>query len=648
MAYMALYRKWRPQDFSDLIGQEHISETLSNAISTGKVAHAYLFSGPRGTGKTSTAKILAKALNCEHGPTPTPCNQCVCCQKINDGSFMDVFEIDAASNRGIDEIRDLRETVKFAPVDGKYKVYIIDEVHMLTTEAFNALLKTLEEPPSHVVFILATTEVHKVPITIQSRCQRYDFKRITKDDILKRLVMITDEMGLNADKDALSIIAIQADGGMRDALSLLDQCLAFTKDELTVTQVRKVLGLVGHDWVWQITDALAKKDSQTILTILDEVIAQGKEIKQLLNELVLHFRSIMLYKASNKLLNLNMYFEDEEVLSRQAKEFTHDQIMQIIQKIHEAINEIKWASQPRITAEVLFLKLCWQDENTVSSEKNIEAKTQQYSNVDMPMMTNQASSTKITALEQQIARLDRIVKALSSQVAALNEKQQSVANTNMNAPTPVQVPIKQNTFVNELQNKPSTQTAVEQDGAAMPLQNVDVTAIWQNVLAGLNARRKKVVVACVNRAVPYQVVNNQFFIHFDSPFLQARTEKEDYRKLIESVLYDVTGHNLRLVCTCKDVVAVATPAQVSSPSPAKPKPIKANSPSVPIPMIEREPVIPQGDYQDDIPMPTDDDYSSVGDSDIDYGELTEENKHTLETAMEIFGGKIIPEDEMNN
>lgn len=280
--------------------------------------------------------------------------------------------------------------------------------------------------------------------------------------------------------------------------------------------------------------------------------------------------------------------------------------------------------------------------------KKYRGKTQQYSNVDMPMMTNQASSTKITALEQQIARLDRIVKALSSQVAALNEKQQSVANTNMNAPTPVQVPIKQNTFVNELQNKPSTQTAVEQDGAAMPLQNVDVTAIWQNVLAGLNARRKKVVVACVNRAVPYQVVNNQFFIHFDSPFLQARTEKEDYRKLIESVLYDVTGHNLRLVCTCKDVVAVVTPAQVSSPSPAKPKPIKVNSPSVPIPMIEREPVIPQGDYQDDIPMPTDDDYSSVGDSDIDYGELTEENKHTLETAMEIFGGKIIPEDEMNN
>lgn len=647
MAYMALYRKWRPQDFSDLIGQEHISETLSNAINTGKVAHAYLFSGPRGTGKTSTAKILAKALNCEHGPTPTPCNQCVCCQKINDGSFMDVFEIDAASNRGIDEIRDLRETVKFAPVDGKYKVYIIDEVHMLTTEAFNALLKTLEEPPSHVVFILATTEVHKVPITIQSRCQRYDFKRITKDDILKRLVMITDEMGLNADKDALSVIAIQADGGMRDALSLLDQCLAFTKDELTVTQVRKVLGLVGHDWIWQITDALAQKDSQTILTVLDEVIAQGKEIKQLLNELVLHFRSIMLYKASNKLLNLNMYFEDEEILARQAKSFTHEQIMQIIQKIHEAINEIKWASQPRITAEVLFLKLCWQGE----AEDNSSEKIMPMINNNISAVNNKgASEAKIMALEQTVSRLDRIVKALSSQLANMQEKYKTASTGN--------TPVSTNNNIEQMQTMPLQQPMMKAKANSinsgnkninvnvMPMENADATAIWQNVLAGLNARRKKVVVACVNRALPYRIADNQFFIHFDSPFLQARTEKDDYRLLIEDVLQNVTGHNLRLVCTCGDLKITQMPQANNfinnNDNVGKLQEIKA--PKVTIPMIEDEDVLPQGDYQADIPMPTDDDYVDIASSDVNYDDMTPEGKHTLQTAIEIFGGKIIPEN----
>ena len=238
MEYVALYRKWRPKGFSELVGQEHVSRTLAQAVVGGRVGHAYLFSGPRGTGKTSTAKILAKALNCEKGPTAEPCNACESCRRISDGTSMDVMEIDAASNRGIDEIRELRETVKFAPTTGRYRVYIIDEVHMLTSEAFNALLKTLEEPPPQVVFILATTELQKVPATIQSRCQRYDFKRIAAKDIEARLQEVTEASGVAADGAALALVAREADGGLRDALSTLDQCISLAEDRVTEPLVR--------------------------------------------------------------------------------------------------------------------------------------------------------------------------------------------------------------------------------------------------------------------------------------------------------------------------------------------------------------------------------------------------------------------------
>ncbi|MEM5794931.1 MAG: DNA polymerase III subunit gamma/tau, partial [Bacillota bacterium] len=249
MAYIALYRQWRPQDFEQLVGQEHISTTLKNAITSNRIAHAYLFSGPRGTGKTSTAKIMAKALNCLQGPTIHPCNACDRCKRIIDGSSMDVLEIDAASNRGIDEIRELREKVKFTPVDGRYKVYIIDEVHMLTTEAFNALLKTLEEPPAHAIFILATTEPHKIPATILSRCQRYDFRRIDSEAISGRLLKVLQEMSIEAEPEALGVIARFAEGGLRDALSILDQCIAFSGDRITVEDVRSMLGLAGDEWL---------------------------------------------------------------------------------------------------------------------------------------------------------------------------------------------------------------------------------------------------------------------------------------------------------------------------------------------------------------------------------------------------------------
>ncbi|AMX84930.1 DNA polymerase III subunit gamma/tau [Geobacillus subterraneus] len=360
MAYQALYRVFRPQRFADMVGQEHVTKTLQSALLQHKISHAYLFSGPRGTGKTSAAKIFAKAVNCEHAPAAEPCNECPACLGITNGTVPDVLEIDAASNNRVDEIRDIRDKVKFAPTSVRYKVYIIDEVHMLSIGAFNALLKTLEEPPKHVIFILATTEPHKIPATIISRCQRFDFRRIPLSAIVSRLKYVANAQGVEASDEALSAIARAADGGMRDALSLLDQAISFSDGKLELDDVLAMTGAASFAALADFIGAIYRKDTAAVLQQFEATMAQGKDPNRLVEDLILYYRDLLLYKTAPHVEGAIQLAAVDEAFTSLSETIPLSDLYGAIELLNKSQQEMKWTNHPRLLLEVALVKLCHQ------------------------------------------------------------------------------------------------------------------------------------------------------------------------------------------------------------------------------------------------------------------------------------------------
>lgn len=539
MSYIALYRKWRPKIFEDVVGQGRIMKTLQKAVENDKVAHAYLFSGPRGTGKTSTAKIFAKALNCVHGPTAHPCNECDICKHITSGESLDVVEIDAASNRSIEDIRQLRETVKFMPTEGHKKIYIIDEVHMLTTEAFNALLKTLEEPPAHVVFILATTEPERIPMTILSRCQRYDFRRITADDIQKRLAYIADKEEIDLKPEAARMIAVRADGGMRDALSLLDQCIGNGGRRVDEELVRELLGLVGKDWLFSMTAALFNGRGEALIDGIDEVVQAGKEVQHVLADMVMHLRALMLYQAAPKSETLAAYADVEKELAAQAESIEPARIFAVLNILQEALLRVKTSPYPRIAVETGLLMAAQNESGSGDLAVRVTALEKRAYTVPQAVMD------RLVRLEQGMGSKSEVYVPPASKKTQVNKQepklQPAAAATVPEGMGVVKPAVGEPQPKAEGEQSKTPAVDMPSEERQVPVNDAEYNRVWSSVCAVLDRAKKKAVLSCIRNGRVVYIGETEFILALPTEFMVKRANREDYYTCVDEALAQVLG-----------------------------------------------------------------------------------------------------------
>jgi DNA polymerase III subunit gamma/tau len=505
LSYTALYREWRPKTFDDVVGQKHITVTLKNQVNNNRIAHAYLFCGTRGTGKTSTAKIMAKAVNCLNPKNGEPCNECEMCKKINAGILIDVIEMDAASKRRLEDIKDVIENVKYPPQEAKYKVYIMDEVHMLTQEAENAFLKTLEEPPENVIFILATTDAQKLPVTILSRCQRFDFRRIANQEILERLKKITESENVTADDRSLNLIARISDGALRDALSVLDQAISMSDGAVEYDQVIKMLGLVTNENLIKLTDAIIDKNIENSMQIVDDVILSGKDVFNFIREMIGHLRNLLMVKVSKHPDEiLDMSTSNIEIIKTQASRIRIEEIMRDVRILQDAEEQSKWVSQSRIYMELSVIKMC-----------KIEYDTSK---------------------EVILSRLNKLEEALKN------------GKINLNYNSEVQKQEKKTIAKREKQVEETQEIQEIQENTASKITLEIVKKFWKDILQAFKAKRLMVIYAALTTATPYECGNGVITLKYEESyaFHKNRLEKQENKQIVDNMFSEILKENVRI------------------------------------------------------------------------------------------------------